>query len=77
VLIPGGKFGVWLAASLGFLVVLGGIALSLIPPGEPSNKWVFEAKLIGCTLVSVFLGLVLYYRGAREKARDAAQSLAD
>jgi len=75
VLIPGGKLGVWLAASLGFLVVLGGIALSLIPPGESSNKWVFEAKLIGCTVVSVFLGLILYYRGARAKERGAARSL--
>jgi len=77
VLIPGGKIGVWLAASLGFLVVLGGIALSLMPPGESSNKWMFEVKLIGCTVVSVFLGLILYYRGAREKAREAAQSLAN
>ena len=67
----------WLAASLGFLVVLGGIALSLMPPGESSNKWMFEVKLIGCTVVSVFLGLILYYRGAREKAREAAQSLAN
>ena len=50
VLIPGGKFGVWLAGSLGFLVVLVGIALSLIPPGESSNKWMFESKLIGGTV---------------------------
>jgi amino acid transporter len=72
VLIPGGKFGVWLAGSLGFLVVLGGIALSLIPPGESSNKWLFEAKLLGCTIISVLLGLVLYYRGARERSRNSA-----
>jgi amino acid transporter len=71
VLIPGGKFGVWLAGSLGFLVVLAGIALSLIPPGESSNKWLFEGKLIGCTGVSVLFGLALYYRGARAKARAA------
>jgi amino acid transporter len=77
VLIPGGKFGVWLASGLGFLVVLGGIALSLIPPGESTNKLMFEIKLIGCTAVSVFLGLILYYRGAREKARETAQSIAD
>ncbi len=71
ILIPGGKTGVWLAASLGFLVTLGGIALSLIPPGESSNKWLFEIKLLGCTVVSVLLGLILYCRGARAKAREA------
>jgi len=43
----------------------------LIPPGESTNKWLFEGKLIGCTLASVLLGLVLYYRGAREKSREA------
>jgi glutamate:GABA antiporter len=70
VLIPGGKAGVWLAGSLGFLVVLAGILLSLIPPGEATNKWVFEAELILCIVGSVFLGLVLYYRGARAKAQQ-------
>jgi glutamate:GABA antiporter len=74
VLIPGGKAGVWIAGSLGFLVVLGGIALSLIPPGEASNKWLFESELIGSILGSVFLGLLLYYRGARAKAREAVHS---
>ena len=69
VLIPGGKFGVWVAASLGFIVVLGGIALSLVPPGEAVNKWVFEAKLVGGTVVAVLIGLALYFRGAREKSR--------
>jgi glutamate:GABA antiporter len=74
VLIPGGKAGVWLASSLGFLVVLAGIVLSLIPPGEALKKWLFESELIACILGSVFAGLVLYYRGARTKAREAARS---
>jgi hypothetical protein len=52
--------------------VLGGIALSLIPPGESSNKWLFEAKLLACTVASVLIGLALYYRGAREKKRAEA-----
>jgi glutamate:GABA antiporter len=70
VLIPGGKPGVWLAGSLGFLVVLAGIALSLIPPGEATNKWLFEIELLACIAGSVLFGLVLYYRGARAKARE-------
>jgi amino acid transporter len=69
VLIPGGKFGVWVAGALGFLVVLAGIVLSLIPPGETQNKSFFELKLIGGTAVAISLGLILYVRGARQKAR--------
>jgi glutamate:GABA antiporter len=72
-LIPGGKFGVWLASLLGFAVVLGGIVLSFIPPAEAEHKWIFEAKLIGGTVGGVLLGLILYVRGARAKAREAAR----
>jgi amino acid transporter len=72
VLIPGGKIGVWIAGGLGFLVTLGGIALSFVPPGESANKFVFSAKLIGGTVIAVGLGLVLYYRGARAKKTEAS-----
>jgi amino acid transporter len=72
VLIPGGRFGVWVAGSLGFVVVLMGIALSMIPPGESTNKWMFEGKLIGGTGLFVLIGLVLYWRGARQKATKSA-----
>jgi amino acid transporter len=70
VLIPGGKPGVWVAAGLGFLVVLGGIAFSLIPPGDSSDKLGFELKLVGGTVLAIGIGLVLYFRGARAKARE-------
>lgn len=73
VLIPGGKAGVWVAGSLGFLVVVAAIVLSLIPPAEATNKWIFEAKLVGGTAVAVLIGLSLYYRGVRAKAREAAR----
>jgi amino acid transporter len=71
ILIPGGKVGVWVAAGLGFAVVGFGIVLSFFPPGESTNKFVFDAKLIGCTVVAVAVGLALYYRGARSKAVGA------
>ena len=75
VLIPGGRCGVWLAGTLGFLVVLMGIALSLIPPGESANKWLFETKLVGGTGLFVLIGLALYWRGARQKlAEELAKS---
>lgn len=71
VLIPGGVLGVWIASLLGIFVVSGGIALSFIPPAESANKFLFVAKLIIGTVASVLLGLALYYRGVRAKARDA------
>ncbi|MGB8493258.1 MAG: APC family permease [Candidatus Acidiferrum sp.] len=67
VLIPGGKLGLWLSGGLGFAVVLIGIFVSLVPPGDSSNKVGFELKLVGGTLASILLGLVLYWRGARAK----------
>ena len=67
VLVPGGVTGVWIAGGLGFLVVLVGIFVSLVPPGDSSDKLGFEIKLIGGTLASVILGLFLYVRGARSK----------
>jgi len=73
VLIPGGRVGVWIAGLMGLVVVTGGIVLSLIPPGESTNKWVFEMKLVGGTALSIAIGLALYFRGARAKARDAAE----
>jgi amino acid transporter len=71
VLIPGGKIGVWIAGGLGFLVTLGGIVLSFVPPGESANKLVFSFKLVSGTVIAIGLGLVLYYRGVRAKAREA------
>jgi glutamate:GABA antiporter len=74
VLIPGGKLGVWVAGGLGFLTVLAGIAFSMIPPSETANPVVFELKLVGCAAAAIGIGLALYYRGVRAKAREAAAS---
>ncbi|HTW65654.1 MAG TPA: APC family permease [Bryobacteraceae bacterium] len=67
ILVPGGRAGVWICGGLGFLVVLIGIAVSLVPPGESTNKFGFEAQLLIGTLLSILLGLILYWRGARTK----------
>ena len=72
VLIPGGKFGVWVAGLLGLGVVIMAIGLSFVPPPDSAHAWLFELKLIGGTVCGVALGLVLYFRGARAKAREAA-----
>jgi glutamate:GABA antiporter len=69
VVIPGGRLGVCLAAGLGLVVVGAGIVLSFVPPGDSSSKFLFETKLVAGTVLSVLLGLILYYRGAKSRAR--------
>lgn len=71
VLVPGGKFGVWLCGGLGFVVVLIGIFVSVIPPGDSANKLGFELKLLTGTVTSILIGLALYWRGARSKKSAA------
>jgi len=73
VVIPGGRFGVILASGLGLLVVGVGIVLSFVPPGDTISKLLFETKLVAGTVLSVMLGLILYYRGARNKSAKHAR----
>jgi amino acid transporter len=74
ILVPGGQPGVWISGGLGFLVVVIGILVSLIPPGESASKLGFELKLLIGTLASILLGLVLYWRGARARLTRSASS---
>jgi hypothetical protein len=71
VLIPGGKAGVWSVGALGFLVVLLAMGVSMVPPGDSSNKLLFEVKLFVGAVGAILLGLILYWRGARAKRREA------
>jgi glutamate:GABA antiporter len=70
VLVPGGMVGVWVSGSLGFTVVLIGIIVSLVPPGDSADKLGFELKLIVGTMASILLGLILYWRGTRTKQAE-------
>ena len=72
VLIPGGKSGVWIVSILGFMTVLIGIIVSLVPPGDSSDKLGFELRLVGGTLAAIALGLSLYWRGVRQKSAENA-----
>jgi amino acid transporter len=74
VLIPGEKIGVWLTAGIGFLIVLVCMVISLVPPGDSTNKFMFEVKVVAMTVVAILLGLVLYWRGARAKRIEGAKS---
>jgi len=67
VLLPGGKPGIWIAGLLGFTITLGSMILAAIPPGDAASKGTFEAKIISATIISIGIGLVLYWRGARKK----------
>ena len=70
VLIPGGKGGVWLAGGLGFLITLLCIVLSCLPSKDVTNKAAYELKLLGGTIVFIGIGLILYWRGAKQKSAN-------
>jgi amino acid transporter len=71
VLIPGGKLGVWLTCGIAFAVTFACICFSLIPPGDVTNKVFFEVKVAGASIAAIALGLGLYFRGVRAKARES------
>jgi amino acid transporter len=68
VLVPGGKFGVWFFGLLAFTITLGSMILAVIPTSDVENKAWFVTKIVGSTIVSIIIGLLLYWRGARKKA---------
>jgi len=68
VLIPGGRAGVWATGTLGFLICLLSMVLSMIPPGETTNKAIFELKLLGGTGIALLVGLALYWRAKKMRA---------
>lgn len=68
VLVPGGRKGVWIVGSLGFVICLLAMGISMIPPGETTNAAVFELKLIGGTSLAILIGLALYWRSKKRRA---------
>lgn len=72
ILIPGGKLGVYLACALALFVTVLSIVVSVVPPGDSSNRWLFIVKVTGSTVMAIALGLILYFRGLRTKKAEAA-----
>ena len=70
VLIPGGIAGVWIVSGVAFLITLLSIALSVFPPGESSNRLAFLFRTLLWVIGALAVGLTLYWRGARSKARE-------
>jgi len=69
-LIPGGKPGVWIAGTLGFVITFISIALGFIPSKDVSDKMGYVIKIVAGTIIAVSLGFVLYWRGARAKKAE-------
>ncbi len=67
VLVPGGRLGMWVMGTLGFLVTAVSIAFSLIPSKDVADKGLFVVKVAGGTVFAIGFGLALYWRGARRK----------
>ena len=70
VLVPGGKAGVWITGLLGFVITLGSMILAGTPPGGVTSKPLFVGKVIFWTVAFIGVGLILYWRGARQKSAD-------
>ncbi|MGE5324851.1 MAG: APC family permease [Actinomycetota bacterium] len=70
VLLPGGKAGAWVLGLMGFLITAGSMVLAGVPPGEAPNKFKFVALLVLSTVGFIGVGLILYWRGARQKSGD-------
>lgn len=58
-----------LGALLGLAATLFSILLSLMPPEDAGNFWIYEGKLIGGCLVMIGSGLVFYFRGGKKTQR--------
>jgi hypothetical protein len=70
VLVPAGIPGIWICGGSGFAVVLIGVSVSLVPPGDSTNKLGFELKLVGGTIASILLGsCALLARRSRQAGR--------
>jgi carbon starvation protein CstA len=69
-LIPGGKAGVWIAGTLGFIVTFISIALAFIPSKDVLDKPGYVVKIVLGTVIAIALGFVLYWRGARAKRTE-------
>ena len=58
--IPGGTLVVNILAGSAFLVTLGAIVLSMIPPDDGSSPVLFELKVVGGSTMLIAIGFVLY-----------------
>jgi glutamate:GABA antiporter len=77
VLVPGGKVGIWIVGMLAILITLGSMVVAGISPEGGTSRLVFLAKVVGCTLGFIGVGLLLYWRGAKAKAKGSLEMHAE
>ena len=61
--IPGGRFGIRLVASVGFMTTLFACLFALMPPEGTANPWIYEAQILGGSLLLILCGWLLFRRG--------------
>ena len=69
VLIPGGKVGVCITGAISFAITLAAMIVSAIPPGDVRQEHHvlrYELQLIGETLITVLIGLFLYWYAQKD-----------
>ncbi len=69
ILIPGGKAGVWIVGVIAFFFTVVAMVVALFPPDDiiESHKVVsYEFKLCGSAIVTIFIGLFLYWKARRD-----------
>ncbi len=64
-LVPGGRAGLWLAASLGFAATAISVVLVFIPPTGTERVLNYEANLIGQAVLVLGAGALIYWIGTR------------
>ena len=63
--IPGGRLGLWLVASLGFLATATAVGLTFVPPAGTVNVLNYEANLVLQAAIIILVGGVLYRVSSR------------
>ncbi|MDI6893262.1 MAG: amino acid permease [Bacillota bacterium] len=63
--VPGGAAGAWLSTILGEFFILIAIVFFFMPPEETTNVWAYEIQLIGGTLLTILVGVIIYAQGRR------------
>ena len=74
VLIPGGKLGVWTDGDIGIFGGAGRDCVVVDSAGGSGEQVGVRGEAAGGSVFAILFGLMLYYRGARAKAREAART---
>lgn len=66
--VPGGRAGLWIAATTGFIATAISLGLVFIPPAGTENVLNYEVNLIGQAVAILAVGLLLYWSSSSRNA---------